>query len=115
MKRKTVKKVKKQIRRTYKRRPKLVATLLIIILLLFVGAFVYLYSEGYLDSYIPENPEKPGFTLFEQDENGFYYYQTDYESGDYYFSAKNLTGEALAEELHEIINKDFNRKSYGEA
>lgn len=115
MKRKTVKKVKKQIRRTYKRRPKLVATLLIIILLLFVGAFVYLYSEGYLDSYIPENPEKPGFTLFEQDENGFYYYQTDYKSGDYYFSAKNLTGEALAEELHEIINKDFNRKSYGEA
>ncbi|NLD26900.1 MAG: hypothetical protein GX661_06030, partial [Acholeplasmataceae bacterium] len=53
---------------------------------------------------------------YEQDENGFYYYSfTGYESGDYYYSAKNLTGEALADQLHLIINTGMNKISYGDA
>lgn len=117
MSKESVKRAKKQISSDHKKRPKLLAAILSFILVLCGGSFAYLYEEGYLDGGYPnDDPKEHENALFEQDENGFYYYQTDcYEPGDYYASAKNLSGEALREELHEIINTGFNPRSYGEA
>lgn len=109
------KKIATEINKAYKKNPKR-AILLTLILLLLVAVGLYLYSEGYFD--IPENEPDPApiVSSGEQDENGFYYYSlTDYEAGDYYYSAKNLIGENLANQLHIIINDGFNKVSYGDA
>lgn len=133
MKKKTARKVKKEIKKTYNRSSRLGKVFLILLLFLFLGGFVYLYSEGYIDFFRPGETETPGEDpgenpgedpgedpikepkLFEQDENGFYYYQTDYEPGSYYYSAKNLLGEDLRLELKNIIRTGFTKRSYGEA
>ena len=117
-KNKTTKKVKRHVKRAYKKNPKVVITLFIVLLLLFIGAFVYLYTQGYLDEYLnpKDDPKTPITGTYEQDENGFYYYNlNDYESGDYYFNAKGLTGTLLADQLHLIVNDGFNPISYGDA
>lgn len=114
----TSNKVTKHVKKAYKKNPKAVTTLFIIVLLLVVGAFVYLYLNGYLDEYLNQEEDKnpPVESLYEQDENGFYYYNlTGYDSGDYYYRAKDLAGEDLAQELHIIINDGFNKVSYGDA
>jgi len=115
MKKNAAKETKAKAENAEPSKRKLISVILGFILVLFSGTFGYLYSEGYLEGLFPNEEEKPAFSLFKQDENGFYYYQTDYEPGDYYFSAKNLSGDALREELQKIIRTGFNPRSYEEA
>ncbi len=114
------KKVIKHVKKTYKKNPRIVIFLLIVIVLLFIGLTGYLYFNGYLDKYFDNNPEpNPEIPVDDgsiQDENGYYYYSlSGYESGDYYFLAKNLSGGALAGQLKQIIHQGFNPISYGDA
>lgn len=109
------KEVVQKVQRAYKKNPKM-TILLIIILVILTGGFGFLYGNGYLDDFFPEDNNPPVTGPHEQDENGFYYYRlTGYEVGDYYYRAKDLSGQALADQLHIIINENFNKISYGDA
>jgi hypothetical protein len=59
MKKKTARKVKKEIKKTYNRSSRLGKVFLILLLFLFLGGFVYLYSEGYIDFFRPEKRKRP--------------------------------------------------------
>ena len=112
--------IQSQVKKAYKKNPKMVVTLFILMILLFVGSFIYLYSGGYLDRFLNNTTSQvtttPVVGTFEQDENGFYYYSsTGYESGSYYYNAKNLSGETLVEQLQMIIKDGFTPVSYGDA
>ena len=116
-KKKSTKVLKRQVMKSYKKNPKTTVTLLIV-LVLCVGVFIYLYSAGYLDKYFNDTSGSatPVVGSFEQDENGFYYYNlTGYESGQYYYSAKDLSGNTLKDQLHNIVNNGFTSISYGDA
>lgn len=112
---KTKNKAKKEIKKTFRKRPVLF-TFLLLVLITIAAVFIYFaYTEGYFDNLF-NNETNTDYSYFEQDENGFYYYtDTGFNSGEYYYTAKDLTGDDLVNELHLIINENFNPVSYGDA
>ncbi|MDX9691008.1 MAG: endonuclease [Acholeplasmataceae bacterium] len=79
-------------------------TLSFIILVVLSFAIYYFTSQ--------EEPYVPSYSIDQNDE-GFYYYSL-VEDEDYYFTANQLIGDALKDELHLIINQDVTLSSYTE-
>lgn len=62
----------------------------------------------------PPIDENPTYSS-SQNSSGFYYYTPSTEATDYYYSANNLIGTALVNELNQILNENFTPTSYAEA
>lgn len=88
---------------------KLPLPILLLLVLVVGGYFGWVYViKPYLDK------QDPVTYSSSQDENGFYYYSTA-PNNTYYTSANNLVGEALKDELNEVLNTGFNPTSYAQA
>lgn len=82
--------------------------------ILAVGSLVaFLYGDDIQKQLNPPK-ENPIIRTFEQNEQGYYFYNLESPDG-YYESANNKVGEELFLELRTIIQKDFNKISYGDA
>lgn len=116
MQKKTKNQIKRTYKKNYKKRPKTTIILTILFLLIVAGLFYFAYTNGYLDEFFP-NEKKPIEYGSSQNEQGFYYYtNTGFSSGEYYESIKRIEeSEILIERLNNIVNKEFNPVSYGDA
>ncbi|NMA04789.1 MAG: hypothetical protein GX931_00270 [Acholeplasmataceae bacterium] len=97
-----------------KKLKKLPISVLILALILIVGALVvfYFYGDKVMSYLTPE--KKPIVYSSEQNEQGYYFYSLE-APGGYYETANNKIGNELFLELRTIIQKDFNKVSYGDA
>lgn len=112
-------------KRKNKKKPiKLPVILILFIFIILITAFIYGHVKGYYninkiinDILTPpsnnSNNNNQAVTVFEQNEQGFYYYNEI--NNPYYNSIKDLEGSSLKNELTDIVNNNFNPRSYGEA
>lgn len=107
--------VKRAIRKKYpKKRKKFSIAAIVTVPILAVGSLVaYFYGDD-IKNQIDPKKEDPIVSTFEQNEQGYYFYNLE-PVGGYYESANNKVGDELFLELRTIIQKDFNKISYGDA
>ncbi|VEU82681.1 endonuclease I family protein [Acholeplasma hippikon] len=122
---------KKQVKKVVKKYKKLstpLKFLVIVLLLAIVGAGVYLYANGYLDEFLyppvvdtedpgtnPGTDPEEGYSAKQNAEGYYYYTEAGFGTGEYYYDAKNKTGDELIISLRTIVNTNFNPISYGDA
>lgn len=91
------------IRRRYTKKSKVFSGIIAMIIV----AISFIWFEG--------TQEPPVMTYGSNQNDDGYYYYTYVESNDYYDGANDLVGNALKQELHDIINTGIERTSYEEA
>jgi endonuclease I len=96
---KTLNKAKKILNKKHKGLYNIISIIVLIVSLTFGGFYIINQSPKYSSS---------------QNNDGFYYYSL-VDEGDYYFTANNLIGNALKDQLNTIINQNFIPVSYGDA
>ncbi len=97
-----------------KKRKKVVAAILSVPVLILGSLAAFFYGDDIKNQIIPKKEDPPIVRLFEQNEQGYYFYSFE-TPGGYYESANNKTGDELFLELRTIIQKNFNPVSYGDA
>lgn len=93
--------------RTTRRRKRTPAQqMLSLVVLVIVAIIAYWLSQN------TNNDPTPTYSA-DQNEEGFYYYQS-LDGDSYYQSTENVIGQALKNELHDIVNEDKNLMTYAD-
>lgn len=114
---KSKKKQVKKVIKTYKKMSTPAKVVIFILLIAVLSFGIYLYSEGYLDEFFkaPVVDKDTNYSAKQNAEGYYYYTESGFETGAYYYDAKNKIGEDLVLSLRTIVNTNFNPISYGDA